>query len=119
MKIEITERQFSLLNSAVEQTIKTLREDKCKLSLISSLAIQSGINDFEELKNHLLYCFVNSPKERAAVVAEETKSEALVCDYCGALTPDPWHSSENGNKHYHRCDKCHEAVIDKATWRQA
>ena len=65
MKIEITERQFSLLNSAVEQTLKTLREEKSKVSLVSSLAIQSGLNDFEELKTHLLYCFVNSPKEQS------------------------------------------------------
>lgn len=65
MKIEITERQFSLLNSAVEQTIKTLREEKSKVSLISALAIQTGANDFEELKHHLLYCFCNSPKEQA------------------------------------------------------
>lgn len=65
MKIEITERQFSLLNSAVEQTLKTLREEKPKVSLISSLAIQSGLNDFEELKTQLIYCFVNSPEESA------------------------------------------------------
>ena len=34
----------------------------------------------------------------------------LVCDYCGALTPDPWHSSGmmNGkmSKHIHSCDVC-------------
>ena len=35
---------------------------------------------------------------------------ALVCDYCGALTPDPWHSSGKMNgkmsKHIHSCDAC-------------
>lgn len=64
MKIEITERQFSLLNSAVEQTLKTLREEKSRVDE-RSLAIQSGLNDFEGIKTHLLYCFVNSPKEQS------------------------------------------------------
>ena len=35
---------------------------------------------------------------------------ALVCDYCGALTPDPWHSSGmlhgKMSKHIHSCDAC-------------
>lgn len=34
----------------------------------------------------------------------------LVCDYCGALTPDPWHSSGmlhgKMSKHIHSCDAC-------------
>ena len=34
----------------------------------------------------------------------------LVCDYCGALTPDPWHSSGmlhgKMSKHIHSCDVC-------------
>ena len=36
--------------------------------------------------------------------------EPLVCDYCGALTPDPWHSSGmlhgKMSKHIHSCDAC-------------
>ena len=36
--------------------------------------------------------------------------QALVCDYCGALTPDPWHSSGmlhgKMSKHIHSCDAC-------------
>ena len=35
---------------------------------------------------------------------------ALVCDYCGELTPDPWHSSGmlhgKMSKHIHSCDAC-------------
>ena len=34
--------------------------------------------------------------------------QPLVCDYCGALTPDPWHSSGmlhgKMSKHIHSCD---------------
>ena len=33
-----------------------------------------------------------------------------MCDYCGALTPDPWHSSGmlhgKMSKHIHSCDAC-------------
>ena len=36
--------------------------------------------------------------------------QPLVCDYCGALTPDPWHSSGmlhgKMSKHIHSCDAC-------------
>ena len=39
---------------------------------------------------------------------------ALVCDYCGALTPDPWHSSGmlhgKMSKHIHSCDACADAT---------
>lgn len=41
---------------------------------------------------------------------ETSEYPPLVCDYCGALTPDPWHSSGmmNGkmSKHIHSCDAC-------------
>ena len=37
-------------------------------------------------------------------------AQPLVCDYCGALTPDPWHSSGmlhgKMSKHIHSCDSC-------------
>lgn len=33
--------------------------------------------------------------------------EPLTCDECGAATDDPWHSSESGSRHFHRCDACH------------
>ncbi len=37
-------------------------------------------------------------------------AQPLVCDYCGALTPDPWHSSGmlhgKMSKHIHSCDAC-------------
>ena len=39
-----------------------------------------------------------------------TKQGDLQCDYCGAVTDDPWHSSGmlNGklSKHIHSCDAC-------------
>lgn len=62
----------------------------------------------------------------ASTAAEEVTSvpikageyPPLVCDYCGALTPDPWHSSGmmNGkmSKHIHSCDSCAvEAEVQK------
>ena len=43
---------------------------------------------------------------------------ALVCDYCGALTPDPWHSSGmlhgKMSKHIHSCDACAARVAARA-----
>ena len=43
---------------------------------------------------------------------------ALVCDYCGALTPDPWHSSGmlhgKMSKHIHSCDACAAREVAKA-----
>ena len=43
---------------------------------------------------------------------------ALVCDYCGALTPDPWHSSGmlhgKMSKHIHSCDVCAARGVAKA-----
>ena len=45
-----------------------------------------------------------------ATSAQAGEYPPLVCDYCGALTPDPWHSSGmmNGkmSKHIHSCDVC-------------
>ena len=42
--------------------------------------------------------------------AQTGEYPALVCDYCGALTPDPWHSSGmlhgKMSKHIHSCDAC-------------
>lgn len=47
---------------------------------------------------------------------------ALVCDYCGALTPDPWHSSGmlhgKMSKHIHSCDAC-AAPVDAAVQQDA
>ena len=47
---------------------------------------------------------------QAAAPAQAGEYPALVCDYCGALTPDPWHSSGmlhgRMSKHIHSCDAC-------------
>ena len=47
---------------------------------------------------------------QAAAPAQADEYPALVCDYCGALTPDPWHSSGmlhgKMSKHIHSCDAC-------------
>ena len=45
-----------------------------------------------------------------ATASQAGEYPALVCDYCGALTPDPWHSSGmlhgKMSKHIHSCDAC-------------
>lgn len=47
---------------------------------------------------------------QAAAPAHAGEYPNLVCDYCGALTPDPWHSSGmlhgKMSKHIHSCDAC-------------
>jgi len=51
---------------------------------------------------------------QAAAPAQAGEYPALVCDYCGALTPDPWHSSGmlhgKMSKHIHSCDACRGAA---------
>ena len=51
---------------------------------------------------------VRASRGQASSQADEYP--ALVCDYCGALTPDPWHSSGmlhgKMSKHIHSCDAC-------------
>mgnify|MGYP006957809842 CR=1 FL=1 len=51
---------------------------------------------------------LRAPHWQASSQADEYP--ALVCDYCGALTPDPWHSSGmlhgKMSKHIHSCDAC-------------
>lgn len=48
---------------------------------------------------------------------------ALVCDYCGALTPDPWHSSGmlhgKMSKHIHSCDACCRGAAQAAPRQEA
>ena len=53
-----------------------------------------------------------------AAPAQAGEYPPLVCDYCGALTPDPWHSSGmlhgKRSKHIHSCDSCVvEAEVQK------
>ena len=45
-----------------------------------------------------------------AAPAQAGEYPPLMCDYCGSLTPDPWHSSGmlhgKMSKHIHSCDSC-------------
>ncbi|BCF96586.1 hypothetical protein PPGU19_011550 [Paraburkholderia sp. PGU19] len=41
--------------------------------------------------------------------------ELLTCDFCGAHTDDPWHTSDAMRKHLHQCDACHSASGQKLT----
>ena len=53
---------------------------------------------------------VNPHRQPVPATQQEGEHPALVCDYCGALTPDPWHSSGmlhgKMSKHIHSCDAC-------------
>jgi hypothetical protein len=45
---------------------------------------------------------------RAALATASTlPDEPLTCDFCGAPTDDPWHTSDTKRKHLHQCDACH------------
>tara|TARA_R110000868_G_scaffold23303_3_gene94207 strand:+ start:4042 stop:4242 length:201 start_codon:yes stop_codon:yes gene_type:complete len=54
MIIELSEYQASILQSSIGQTIITMREDKFKVTLASSLAIETGVREYEKLKEHLI-----------------------------------------------------------------
>ena len=60
----------------------------------------------------------NARASHGQAPAQEDEYPALVCDYCGALTPDPWHSSGmmNGkmSKHIHSCDVCFRGAAQAA-----
>ena len=59
---------------------------------------------------------------QAAAPAQADEYPALVCDYCGALTPDPWHSSGmlhgKMSKHIHSCDACCRGAAQAAPTAQ-
>ena len=38
--------------------------------------------------------------------AIQAGQDVLTCDFCSAVTPDPWHGSTTENKHIHACEKC-------------
>lgn len=54
--------------------------------------------------------FYAAASDVTAAPAQAGEYPPLVCDYCGALTPDPWHSSGmlhgKMSKHIHSCDSC-------------
>ena len=54
MIIELTEYQASILHSSIEQSIITMRQDKLKVNLTSSLAIETGVREYEKLKVYLI-----------------------------------------------------------------
>ena len=67
------------------------------------------------LRKHLETALWSPPtpqptQPQAGAVPLTGEYPALVCDYCGALTPDPWHSSGmlhgKMSKHIHSCDAC-------------
>ena len=67
------------------------------------------------LRKHLETALWSPPtpqptQTQAGAVPLTDEYPALVCDYCGALTPDPWHSSGmlhgKMSKHIHSCEAC-------------
>lgn len=50
MIIELKESECKHLILSLQQSIATMKDEHKKVSLLSALSIQSGINDFEKLK---------------------------------------------------------------------
>ena len=65
-----------------------------------------------------VYTTPQPTQPQAGAVPLTDEYPALVCDYCGALTPDPWHSSGmlhgKMSKHIHSCDACAARGVAKA-----
>lgn len=74
-----------------------------------------------EALNRKFAASVNSPSfmGEPAALAQAGEYPPLVCDYCGALTPDPWHSSGmlhgKMSKHIHSCDACEALEATQAS----
>ena len=62
MIIELTEYQASILHSSIEQSIITMRQDKLKVNLTSSLAIETGVREYENLKVYLISSWKDDSK---------------------------------------------------------
>ena len=62
MIIELTEYQASILGSSIDQTIITMRQDKTKVNLASSLAIETGVREYEKLNAHLISSWKSDSK---------------------------------------------------------
>ena len=78
-----------------------------------------------EALNRKFAASVNSPSfmGEPAALAQAGEYPPLMCDYCGALTPDPWHSSGmlhgKMSKHIHSCDVCAARGAAKAAPAEA
>ena len=70
---------------------------------------ESGINAYYS-REAVLECIDAALASHGQASSQAGEYPALVCDYCGALTPDPWHSSGmlhgKMSKHIHSCDAC-------------
>ena len=77
---------------------------------LAEIKAKIASNDYsaEMLLQHAMLLLDSASLSANAGQADEYPS--LVCDYCGALTPDPWHSSGmlhgKMSKHIHSCDAC-------------
>ncbi len=82
---------------------------------ISNEGLQAGMAIRAALASH------GKAPAQAAAPAHAGEYPALVCDYCGALTPDPWHSSGmlhgKMSKHIHSCDACWRGAAQPAPVR--
>lgn len=56
--------------------------------------------------------------DRDFPAASEEADDPLTCDFCGAPTDDPWHTSDATRKHLHQCDACHADSGQKLTDEQ-
>lgn len=62
--------------------------------------------------------FARALLRTSSASAQEAEDEPLTCDFCGAQTEDPWHTSDATRKHLHQCDACHADSGQKLTDEQ-
>ena len=69
--------------------------------------IQAAVDEAVESRRHEVA--MHAVQQIKAEIGQSVAAagEPLTCDECGAATDDPWHSSESGSRHFHRCDACH------------
>jgi hypothetical protein len=74
--------------------------------LVCSETIRNEILQGNAYAAGLAHGLASLAKSQAAPSAPDAP---LKCDFCGALTEDPWHTSSKTERHLHQCDACHTA----------
>ena len=103
------------LTSREERTVMSAKDDCAPIAeLIKRFCTE---NNLPEVSDQWPLNLIHPSGEVAVPLTDEYP--ALVCDYCGALTPDPWHSSGmlhgKMSKHIHSCDACETLKATQAS----
>jgi hypothetical protein len=115
---ELEDAQRAINSMKVEAETAAQGDEQMMLEAcetISNEGLQAGMAIRAALASH------GKAPAQAAAPAHAGEYPALVCDYCGALTPDPWHSSGmlhgKMSKHIHSCDACCRGATQPAPVR--